>query len=286
MMYYGLFYQDALPWCIYFGRYRQELMWDHHGWSRQEHLLVYVIGGNAVFHVQDSDYPVNEGDIILIPQNTYYTAETTTFCEYYYFHFKGCFHAYSELPSPLINQWGSGYPEEYFKIARSPQASCYLSTCMHFQNYRDQLISICAKMHHYLYITMPEAEYEFQLIFAQFLLELSKCLRKETGSVSSSLLNKILYYIDENLSKPLSLIDLAEHFNVSKSYIEKLFKQSLNTSVTVYINRTKMNHAAHLLRTSLMNISEISAFLGYHDPAYFSRVFKKCFGQSPSKYKG
>lgn len=285
-MYYGLYYQDGLPWCTYFGRYRQEAEWDHGGRSLPIHLLVYVIGGNAVFHIQDSDYLVREGDLFLIQQDTYYSVETTTFCEFYYFHFKGCFHTYSTLPSSLINQWGSGYPAEFNEIVRDPEASCFLTTLMHFQDYRDQLMPICAKMHHYLHIIMPEAEYEFQLIFSQFLLELSKCLRKETGSVSSTLLNKIIYYIHENLSKPLSLNDLAEHFNISKSYLVKLFRQSLNTSVTVYINRTKMDHAAQLLRTSMMNVSEISAFLGYHDPAYFSRVFKKYFGQSPSKYKG
>ena len=156
---------------------------------------------------------------------------------------------------------------------------------MQLSAYHEQLLPLCAKLHHYLHIVMPEAEYEFQLIFSQLLLELSKCLRKEMGSASTALLNKITYYIHEHLTDPLTLSDIAEYFGISKSYLVKLFRQSLHTSVTVYINRIKMEQAAQLLKTSLMNISEIASFMGYQDPAYFSRVFKKHFGQSPSKYK-
>lgn len=284
-MYYGLSYQEGLPWCVYFGRYRQNPPWEHRGRTCPFHLLVYVIGGNAVFQLEDSHYTVSEGDVILIPQNTYYVVETKTFCEYYYFQFKGNFHACSTLPGILTNSWGLGYSEEPNGETVRSDLACYLTTFMHFTDHKSQLLPLCGKLHHYLYIPVPEAEYAFQLIFSQILLELSKCLRKETEPANASLLSKIMYYIQENLSESLTLQDIAEHFNISKSYLMKLFRQSLHSSVTVYINRIKMDHAAQLLRTSMMNISEIAAFLGYHDPAYFSRVFKKYFGQSPSQFQ-
>lgn len=285
-MYYGFSYRDQLPWCVYFGRYRQEHPWDHSGKKCPFHLLVYIINGTAAFHLNGETYQLNCGDVFLIPENTFYTAETDSYCEYYFFHFSAAYHTCETLPPLLASTWGLGYSSEPYQMDTELQAACFLSNHMQLSAYREQLLPLCAKLHHYLHIVMPEAEYEFQLIFSQLLLELSKCLRKETGSASTALLNKITYYIHEHLTDPLTLSDIAEHFGISKSYLVKLFRRSRHTSVTVYINRIKMEQAAQLLKTSQMNISEISSFLGYQDPAYFSRVFKKYFGQSPSKYIG
>ena len=285
-MYYSLSFRERFPWCAYFGRYRQQPPWDHRGKTCPFHLLVYVVSGTAEFQVGEELYPMQTGDVLLIPENTHYTAATDSYCEYYFFHFTGILREYASLPDIMKSPWGCGYQSEPKEISEEPLAACFLASHMPFAPYRDQLLPLCAKLNHYLYINLPEAEYEFQLIFSQLLLEFSKCLRMESGDVSTSLLNKITYFIHEHLTESLSLVDIAEHFNISKSYLTKLFRQHLHTSVTVYINRIKMDYAAQLLRTSLMNVSEISVFLGYHDPAYFSRVFKKYFGQSPSKYIG
>ncbi|MGM9625378.1 MAG: AraC family ligand binding domain-containing protein, partial [Eubacteriales bacterium] len=194
-MYYGLSYREGLPWCVYFGRYRQKPPWEHRGRICPFHLLVYVISGDAVFRLQDNVYVVSEGDVILIPQNTYYTVETKTFCEYYFFQFKGNFHACRTLPGMLISNWGFGYSEEPNEETAESGVACYLTTYMHVPDYKNQLSPYCAKLHHYLHIPVPEAEYEFQLTFSQILLELSKCLRNEIEPANASLLSKIIYYI-------------------------------------------------------------------------------------------
>ena len=182
------------------------------------------------------------------------------------------------------SNWGFGYLSEPTDSNVELSSSCCLADWLHFQEHSTVMLPLCVKMHHMLYKLQPEAEFEFQLIFGQILLELSKLLRNSICSSSSAVINKIVYYIHKNVTKSITLYDLSEHFGLSKSYILKLFRQNFNTTVTVYINNVKLDNAVQLLLTSKMNINEISDFLGYNNPTYFTRLFKKRFGVSPSKY--
>ena len=85
------------------------------------------------------------------------------------------------------------------------------------------------------------------------------------------------YTARENITKPLTLSGLSEHFDVSKSYLLRLFRRDCHTSVTTYINNAKLDLAAELLCSSMMNVSEVAYHLGYSDTGYFSRIFRKRF---------
>ena len=283
-MYYSLSFRDGMPWCVYFGRYRQKERWEHRGKKIPFHLLVYVIDGSASFRYSERAYEVKAGDWLLIPRDTFYTADTEDWCEYYYFHFTADLAPCGDTLPESKNGWGNGYSVEPAEKAAESSSACCLADFVHVPDHSALMLPLCVKLHDRLYRFQPEAEYEFQLIFGQILLELSKLLRDSASLLSTVLVNRIAYHIHENVSKAVTLTDLAQHFGVSKSYILKLFRQNFHTTVTVYINNVKLDHAAQLLVTSLMNINEISEFLGYSDPAYFSRLFKRRFGVSPSRY--
>ncbi len=283
-MYYSLSFRDSMPWCVYFGQYRQSNHWEHRGKKLPFHLLIYVTGGSAVFNHSGSSYEVRTGDWLLIPRDTFYTADTADFCEYYYFHFTANLRECGDVLPENKSGWGFGYSAEPQENIAENSTVCCLTDYMRFPEHSTVMLPLCAKLHHRLFKLQSEAEYEFQLIFGQILLELSKQLRNSADPPSSALVNKIVYFIHENISEPITLNDLAEHFGLSKSYILKLFRQTFNTTVTVYINNVKLDNALQLLLTSMMNINEISAFLGYTDSAYFSRLFKRRFGICPSKY--
>lgn len=93
-------------------------------------------------------------------------------------------------------------------------------------------------------------------------------------------------YIQEHYSDPeLSLHTIAEHLFVNASYLSKLFKQALQTSVSEYVIETRMNLAKDLLdQTSGDKVATVAKRVGYTDPFYFSKSFKKWFGLSPSAY--
>ena len=91
--------------------------------------------------------------------------------------------------------------------------------------------------------------------------------------------------ISENLQKDLLPSDLAAYFNVSLRQLQRQFREEADTTPTDLIRKIKLEKAAQLLMTSSKNIAEIAYELGFSDPTYFSRLFKKHFGQTPSKFQ-
>ena len=95
----------------------------------------------------------------------------------------------------------------------------------------------------------------------------------------------VFEFIDENYDSEISLIDLTNIAYVSQFYFCRLFKDMTGKTVTGYINDIRLKKSIELLRTNTLNITEIAIKCGFNDANYFSRIFKRKFGVSPSKYK-
>ena len=92
-------------------------------------------------------------------------------------------------------------------------------------------------------------------------------------------------YIEENLDKKLSLTDIAESIHMNKSYISRMFKEKAGENLFDYINKRKIEKAKPLIKNNELRMYEIALNVGMEDTAYFSRVFKKYEGISPSEYQ-
>lgn len=92
---------------------------------------------------------------------------------------------------------------------------------------------------------------------------------------------KLINYINLNIHHNITLADLSSHTNLSREYICYLFKKEMNQTVTDYINNIRLNMAKELIITNEMPLSDISAFVGFENYNYFSRLFKRKFGTTP-----
>ena len=265
--------------CYRFGRMRQK-----NGWETLKerklpvNLFVFVSSGSAVFTIESKPYTVTAGDIIIVPKNTNYFAITEDCCEYFFFHFSGEIEKNAMSLPPLNPQVTFSFelPENlqktiFFelkttdKVAYEKIYTCIMS-CMEYRfnlNYINRLL--------------------IDTEFYKILLVLGGVTEKG-ASVFPTTLEKMLRFIEINLTKPLSLIDLCDYFGISEPYASRLFKKHLNMTATEYINNKKLFYACELIRNTNMNINEISTYLGYSDVSYFSKIFKKKFGKSPKNY--
>ncbi len=98
-------------------------------------------------------------------------------------------------------------------------------------------------------------------------------------------LERTLHYINSHYTEKISLEDAASHAALSPAYFSKVFKEEMNCSFTIYINRIRIDHSKTLLRTTPCTLIEISGLVGFEDQSYFSRVFKGIAGISPGKYR-
>ncbi len=96
---------------------------------------------------------------------------------------------------------------------------------------------------------------------------------------------KIKTYVKEHLCERITSKDLCNHVGYGKTYISVLFHEQSGFTLNEYINKQKLKRAKELIRSSEMNISEISTHLAFDNPHYFCRVFKKFCGMTPSEFK-
>jgi two-component system response regulator YesN len=92
-------------------------------------------------------------------------------------------------------------------------------------------------------------------------------------------------YIRANYSNSITLEDVAREINISPQYLSKLFKEETGENFIDYLTGIRIRIAKNLLENGDMSIKEICYSIGYSDPNYFSRTFKKIVGSTPTEYK-
>ena len=98
-------------------------------------------------------------------------------------------------------------------------------------------------------------------------------------------IKKCVTYIEFHYAEYLSLQVLSEKMYMNASYLSSQFSKETGTTLTEYINRTRINHALPLLVQTSRRIEEISNTCGFDDRNYFARGFRKFAGCSPSEYR-
>ena len=78
---------------------------------------------------------------------------------------------------------------------------------------------------------------------------------------------------------------LARKMEISESQLFRKIKKLTNQSITLYVRSVRLQIAKELLLNSLLNISEVAYLTGFRDPSYFSRIFLKEFGNTPSRIR-
>ena len=98
------------------------------------------------------------------------------------------------------------------------------------------------------------------------------------------LLAGIITYIDEMICEPITIEELCSKFSISRSSLQTLFKNNLNTSPKKYINDLKLSKSKQLIKENKYTISEIAFMLGFNSIHYFSRAFTQHYEIRPSEY--
>lgn len=103
---------------------------------------------------------------------------------------------------------------------------------------------------------------------------------------SESVVEKAKKYMNENFSKDISLEDVSMKVDISPYYFSKLFKEEEGNNFIEYLTKLRMDEAIRLLKETDLSMKEICIQVGYSDPNYFSRNFKKYTGITPTEARG
>lgn len=100
----------------------------------------------------------------------------------------------------------------------------------------------------------------------------------------SELLNEIMLYINENIYTSFNVEELCQHFAISRSSLQSLFRNNIGVAPKEYISNLKLEKSKVLIKDSKYTISDIASMLGFSSIHYFSRKFKQEYGINPTDY--
>lgn len=103
--------------------------------------------------------------------------------------------------------------------------------------------------------------------------------------IGNKIIERSIKYMEENYDKKLSLNDISEYMAMSKNYFCYIFKKETGKNLWTYLTEIRMDKAKKLIDNTNLKTYEIAYQLGYENPNYFSKIFKKTFNMTPSEYK-
>ena len=101
----------------------------------------------------------------------------------------------------------------------------------------------------------------------------------------SKIIQKVITYMMTYYKQQITVDDLATTHFIHPSHLSRKFKLETNMTITAYIQKIRIEHAQYLLRNKNMPIEEIAWMVGYGDSSYFTRVFKRQTGHTPTQYR-
>lgn len=100
----------------------------------------------------------------------------------------------------------------------------------------------------------------------------------------TDMINKLIGYMEANISNNPAIDDFCKHVNMSRSYLHTIFKQKTGCGIMEYFKKLKIDRSKRLIREEKYNFTQISDLLGYSSIHNFSRHFKSVMGVTPSEY--
>lgn len=117
------------------------------------------------------------------------------------------------------------------------------------------------------------------------LMESSWHREAHTNASKKMEISQVKSFLDEHYKEKLSLESVASHFFIDKHYLARLFKEQYGVTLVTYLQQVRITHAKRMLRFTDKSIEEIGLECGIGELNYFSRVFKKLEGVSPSEFR-
>lgn len=259
-------YQDSMPHVLQCGFCNAQEPFLHIDRCASFHVMIYVVKGTIYVSEEAktvTDYAVHEGELLLLKSGCHHYGKELILkgTQWYYMHFQ----------IPQISEYQ--YKEMQYTVL--PKTLQKLQDTELEKQIREYI-----EMYH---LKRPFQEWQNRICAAQFFLEMIS--KKEFSKRTISLSDRIETYLYHHAKEPFRAQLLEDSFFLSYKHLAAVFKKEKQCTMQQFHTKARMEAACNLLQLTNLTIGEISEELGFEDLLYFSRVFHKYMGVSPTKYR-
>ena len=228
-----------------------------------QYVLIYCVDGCGWYRLKGKEYQVNKNQFFILPAGEPQIYGANDSWTIYWVHFRGAHAAiFAEgMQTPQnINVALNSRIRERINIFEE------LLSTLHAGQGIEDLRYASSLLHHFL------ASMRY---LGQF--------RRTEGT--SDTIEAAIHFMQENIENRITLQDVIDYIGYSQSHFSALFKKKTGESPIAYFNRLKIEYACKLLKETDLKMNQICYKIGIEDPFYFSRMFSKAKGMSPTAYK-
>lgn len=233
---------------------------------RSGYLIHIVLNGKGTYKVNNTSYNLTSGDGFLIYPNEliYYEADKDNPWEYIWVGLVGT------KVSDYLSKTSISKSNPIFTLSKSSNLINTINSIINSTKIdNNKNLKILATLYDFLF---------------ELLNEFPTTINNNKNT-QQTYLDEALLYIQLNFQDNISIMDIANHLSIDRSYLHRIFKRNLNLSPQEYILNLKLEKASELLSTTSLTIGAISRSVGYNDTMLFSKTFKKYKGCTPSRYR-
>lgn len=233
-----------------------------------QYVLIYCIDGSGWYRIGHREYKVGRNQYFILPAGIPHTygADPSGSWTIYWIHFRG------EHASYFAE--GAQEPQEINVNMNS--------RILERNNMFEEIMSTLAAGHDLERLRYASSLLHHYLASMRYLKLFRSSVQR---SDDASMVDAAIHFMQENLEKRITLQDIVRFVGYSPSHLSVIFKRQTGHSPLNYFNEMKIERACHLLETTDMKINQISYKVGIDDSLYFSRLFSKVKGISPSAYR-
>lgn len=121
--------------------------------------------------------------------------------------------------------------------------------------------------------------------FIHIISELSDEIQTQIRSEIDGIIPRVLKYLNNNYYKEITLADAAKSVNLSYHYFSKIFKDEVGKNFSDYLTELRIEKSMRFLENHRISIKEVCHKIGYNDPNYYCKIFKKVTGMTPTEYR-
>lgn len=241
--------------------------------------IVYVKIGAVILTIENEEFQVEEGSIMLLPHNC--NSSIRAISREIHVHYTLNLHVCNDIKLyPNINAVPSDNSKLILPVILPPYAQTE-GLC--------QRLSQLIEEHHK---STPEWKYKSACKAFELLCDISalgKTLEStdqaKTKQVSQIYCIRIKEYVQQNIGKSITLSDLSCFLDKSPNYLNRIFKAENGITVQQYVNREKIRKCVELMTNRGLSLTQCCDYVGVKDPNYLSRLFKKHMGINASQFK-
>lgn len=235
------------------------------------YLMHIVLEGEGRFVTEQQQYDLKAGDTFLIRPNQLisYESAASNPWRYRWVAFTG------EMADQLVQLAGLNPASEVVTLQD------YMKTADYYYNileaFREGHATSSIQASGWLQLIMSE--------YGKQQLPEASLLPHHTGA-EQKLHKQMVHYLTSQYTHPVSIEHMAEAFGYNRAYLSRVFKQQVGMPPSTFLLNLRLDHARHLLRERPeLTIEQVAASVGIQDALYFSKQFRKAYGQSPTSYR-